>query len=434
VVLGIESGFGSDPVDGADSKVMRPLPDGARDHGFGVDGVVTVNAGSTVPEGTDRADATSAVVAVDGDGILFVSYLVTGQVLTKLNADGSVDTSYGDRGEVQLGNNVRGLNQVLAWPDGSAAAVGMDPNSNIQVARVSADGVLLRRAPYTPDGKPLNVAEGLRRAWVNGCVAEHDGSVGCVGVMARDEAETTDAVALRIGADGAFDPHFGTGGHTIVQHPSGIFYDGPGIATLEAGGSMVDSFRPSGSWGPTLLGFTPSGRLDPAFGGGILTTPPFAAEGSIATAQDSQGRLLVAWTRFSMTSKSNWLDIRRFRADSADVSVTDDSSGANGSGAGRGSRGRGAWSVIRIHNRGPLAPGSLSLTLRLKAHQRLVAVRGATCHVAGRRAHCVVTGMPARGNRRVHLRFSGAALVKVEVHGRHHDDRPRNNRCTLHPR
>jgi serralysin len=147
----------------ADFSLTRYTPDGMLDSSFGIDGTVTVD----VAGGTDRARA----VTQQADGKLLIAgssdngdtEVGDGNFnfsVVRLNADGSLDTSFGDNGkatfDVEGGRD--GAQTINVLDDGrillTGAAYNTEGNADFAALRLNANGTL--------DTSFGDLADGLR--------------------------------------------------------------------------------------------------------------------------------------------------------------------------------------------------------------------------------------------------------------------------------
>lgn len=270
----------STPGSPFDFRIMRLNPDGNPDTSFGDGGsvVVDVDPGSDLP--------TEMLLQPDGKVIVAGTRNVnTGGgfvVATRLNEDGSLDTSFGVDGRLAYSPPGVGAvpSHVALQADGKLLAVGFTVtvvfgSPNVFVARFDADGAL--DTAFAEDGmliKALGSANSNARA-----VHElPDGKILVAGTM-RSPASDADGFLMRLHPDGTLDTAFGAGGvmhahltdghdvfaHMVVQPDGKIVVLGTIGATSTAygmGGELM------------LVRYHADGRIDFSFGeDGIAVIP-----------------------------------------------------------------------------------------------------------------------------------------------------------------
>ncbi len=317
--------------------VVRYLPDGSLDPGFGSGGVALASFGNV--------SAVAETVAVQPDGgIIAAGYTIDGQgnlsfALARFLPDGSLDTTFSGDGKLTLDAGVGAVVDLLVQPDTRIVAVGSGG-----VVRLHADGSLdtsfgangvvvvdfqVADAKLQPDGRivmvggftdttvfPPEFGFALARLLPNGSPDDTFGVAGRVNTSVGDGG--LGAVALQ--ADGrivvAGNIADDTGAHlTLARYlPNGTLdatFDGDGlVTTLEAGlrGGAEVVIQPDGRIvvaGPGgLVRYLPDGSLDTMFSGdGIVD-----AVGGLALLLQPDGRLVVAGS-FSTTGGEGAFDI-----------------------------------------------------------------------------------------------------------------------------
>ena len=197
---------------GSDFGIVRYNTDGTLDTGFSGDGKQTVDFGG--------ADDIAYGVSVQADGKI----LVTGQTdsklaLVRLNADGSLDTSFDSDGRVTtdfLGNTDRGWD-VATQADGKIVASGTAYNSvtknyDFAVARYNADGSLDNS--FDLDGKAtvdfFRNSSSVVSTYVNGLTTggmalQTDGKILVTGYVFNGVTGDLDFGVARLNANGSLD-------------------------------------------------------------------------------------------------------------------------------------------------------------------------------------------------------------------------------------
>jgi uncharacterized delta-60 repeat protein len=317
--------------------VVRYLPDGSLDPGFGNGGVTLVSFGNV------SALAHVAALQPDG-GIIAAGYTTDGQgsrsfALARFLPDGSLDTTFSGDGKLTLDAGVGEVVDILVQPDTRIVAVGSGG-----VVRLHADGSLdtsfgangvvvidfqVDEAKLQPDGRivmvggftdttvfPPEFGFALARLLPDGSPDGTFGMAGRVNTSVGDGG--LGAVALqedgRILVAGHIDDD--TGAHLALARylPDGTLdaaFDGDGLVTTfgtDLRGGADIAIQPDGRivvTGPGgLVRYLPDGSLDTTFSGdGIVN-----AVGGLALLLQPDGRLVVARS-FSTTGGEGAFDI-----------------------------------------------------------------------------------------------------------------------------
>jgi uncharacterized delta-60 repeat protein len=289
--------------------VLRVLPDGRLDPGFGSGGrvwtdLVTVGwpvldgavAGGVVSLGTSAAYA----VAVQPDGRIVVagttsSGASTAYALIRYLPDGQLDDGFGSGGLV--------VTDFDATTDDVASALVLLPDGRIVAAGRSGDSFALAR--YRPDGQldPSFGTAGLvttRQGLIAGLAARLDPARRIVlAGQGGTPGGPYDLAVARYLPDGKLDPTFGDRG--VVRRDLGPSGEWASSLVLQPDGAVVLA----GTSGSTfaLLRYLADGRPDPAFGtAGVVTAGP-AIGSARAVVSDPAGRLVVAGERLVVDSQ-----------------------------------------------------------------------------------------------------------------------------------
>jgi uncharacterized delta-60 repeat protein len=251
--------FGSGSITGW--LVARYEPDGDPDAGFGNGGIARVlpDLAPAVPFGF----ATDIVPAGD-DIVIFAARTSDGGqprnegVVAKVLADGTIDTSFGPdgTGTVVVGNASRGV--VGALPDGSFVASSLAEGGPAGLVLVSATGVASPPIGL-PAGSPTVVT------WDDVAVAG-DGSV----VVAGTEVvfPNHSAVLVRLAPDRTLDAGFGAGGVAPVP----LLVGRQASLAIADDGIVVQADTVAGDRNIQTARVTDAGALDPAWGDDGIAT------------------------------------------------------------------------------------------------------------------------------------------------------------------
>lgn len=300
-------------------SIVRYLADGALDAAFGSNGVVTVGFSN----GADTARA----LALQADGKIVVAGRAVGSGfddfgITRLNADGSLDTGFGTAGKalVDLSGGSDDARAVLVQDDGRIVVVGSantatptGADSDFAAVRLHTDGTL--DAGFGSGGR-VRVGIAGKADIASAAALRPDGGIVIVGRAATDGGALPDTGLVVLSRDGValttlrFDLLKG-GEHDeavdVLVQPDGRIL-------------LAIALRSGGLWRYVLARRQSDGAEDSTFGGSGHTILNFAVGGDFARALalQSDGRIVAAGiTRPSVTQTSEVDDfvITRHRVD-----------------------------------------------------------------------------------------------------------------------
>ena len=291
----IVAGQTSGGAGGSQFAIARLTAGGSLDPSFGTGGETTVDFGGT------KDGATAALVTSTGQ-IVLTGFTDPGGAgddfaATRLNADGSLDATFGNAGKttVDFGGNDSGeagvltpAGQILISGDTSASGGG-----DFAAARLTAAGAL--DTSFGTGGKAVVDFGGDDSA--NDLALQADGRI----VLAGQTTAGTgggDFAAARLTAAGALDTSFGTSGKTLVDF-SGTDR-GFGVALAPDGGAVVAGASAiTGAGMFAVAHLTAAGALDPGFGTGGKATVDFGdgqGDTGRSVAIGADGKIYVSGT------------------------------------------------------------------------------------------------------------------------------------------
>ncbi len=204
-----------------------PAAVGGLDLPFGTSGLADVAfdlAGS-------KADSASAVAQYFGQ-IVVVGSAQNGPddvdfAVTRLNADGTLDTAFGTKGIVAIGFDLGGTNidratSVIVQNDGRILVAGfaqIDATSDYDfaIARLTVNGEL--DPTFDTDGRQtiaFDFAGSTNDDRATGIALDASGRIVVVGTVARATADDTDFGIVRLNTDGSLDAAFDIDGRQTV--------------------------------------------------------------------------------------------------------------------------------------------------------------------------------------------------------------------------
>jgi hypothetical protein len=315
VVIGTSTSMGATK----NIEVVRLNADGTPDASFGAgnsDGTPDGFVNLSLSDGDDAANA----VAIEPDGKIVVAGTTAGSdgtnvAVARMNADGSLDKSFGAGTtdgspdgvvSLSLGKGDDAADAIAVQSDGHIVVVGsttVDKSKNIAVARMNPDGSLDTTFAQANDGSPdgvfnLSLSDGDDVA--NNVALGSDGTIVVVGTSSG--ADGTNVAVARLSADGSLDKSFGKDGadgtpEGVVGVSLGKGDDQGSAIAVEPGGQIVVSGTTTsvggGSSNVFVARMLADGSLDPAFGTAKDETPDGVVNLSFGDGDDTAAALAV---------------------------------------------------------------------------------------------------------------------------------------------
>jgi uncharacterized delta-60 repeat protein len=225
-----------------------------------------------------------------------------GLVLARYSLTGSLDTSFGNGGQVVTTLAANGSMSGLAIQgDGQIIVAGTQGGSSITylVARYGTSGNL--DPTFGSGGVASSVSGGA-----SAVIVQPDGKIVAGGRTYDYTTSKWHWSLERLNGNGSLDPAFGGGG--LVMGPSGLSIRALAIQAngkLVATGDGYASATDFNTVGFHLVRFNPDGSLDTAFGtGGLVTTVINGGGGSGALALQADGKIIAAGSAPKSTNSS----------------------------------------------------------------------------------------------------------------------------------
>ncbi|MFQ5588357.1 MAG: delta-60 repeat domain-containing protein, partial [Nitrospiria bacterium] len=277
---------------------------------FDTDGTLTTAVGG----GADEINA----IAVQTDNKIITAGFTFGVnnirnkdfALSRLNADGTLDTTFGTSGKVttaignadSLGHDV--IHALALQTDGKIVAGGHTHNAatgdNFMLARYDTGGVL---DPGFGTGGLVQTPINANDEEVNAILLQTDGKIIAAGTSFTNEVAPAsshhDFTVARYNANGTLDAVFGTGG--IVKTPIGLgsFAD---TVRLQTDGKIVvaGSSENAAGFDFAVVRYNTNGTLDTTFDADGIVTTEISTGHDFAKAVQIQGdgKIVVAGTTF----------------------------------------------------------------------------------------------------------------------------------------
>lgn len=263
--------------------IARFFSDGMIDTSFGINGVVTTDIPAL---GAGNRDNWATDIAIQSDGKFIVGGGVwTGAAsyesitLTRYNADGSLDTTFGGTGYVVLDfgfQDSETLNDVKIQADGKIVVTGTAfvPGSGstssqfrFALARYNANGTL--DTTFSGDGL-VTTSMSTADSSASELAIQGDGKIVVTGVAWQGTTRKNDIAVARYLSNGNLDTSFDGDGKAYVNFANK--YDQGAAIALQADGKAliagsVDSDSLGGSAKFGVVRLTTAGKLDTTFDG-----------------------------------------------------------------------------------------------------------------------------------------------------------------------
>ena len=255
--------------------------DGTLDPTFGDDGVVVTGVGATSVH-------TARAVAVQEDGKFVVTGMARGSsssfsrfriALARLNADGSLDLSFGEGGRVLIDEVGEGqAHDVTVQADGKILVAGLatdEEYGGFALFRFTPDGDL---DPTFGEGGRVLTTIGELTSLARAVALQADGRILVAGRSDLLSGFGSAIALARYDSDGSLDPSFGEGGIVLkrIGTDTGTRYDDAFDVALDPEERIVvtgSHESPDDRTSFFLLRYDASGALDASFGdGGVATT------------------------------------------------------------------------------------------------------------------------------------------------------------------
>ncbi|HEY6941306.1 hypothetical protein, partial [Dokdonella sp.] len=278
------------PSTGEDFAVARLDRDGHPDTGFSFDGktAVAVGAGAATDTGF------STIVQADGKIVLLGSGPDTGvngddsdMELVRFNLDGTLDTSFSGDGKAFINFDAGGTNNDRALDGvqlangkliivGNAEVAGQ--GTDFAVTRLNADGS--RDTSFDGDGRltfHFDLDPTFKDETASSVAIDASGNILVAGIAAHGSTSNFDYAIARLTPTGALDPNFGGDGRvTIAFDIAGNFDDEALELSIGPDGAIyITGVATDNGYDFAAVKLLPDGTPDPSFGNGGKATVPF---------------------------------------------------------------------------------------------------------------------------------------------------------------
>jgi uncharacterized delta-60 repeat protein len=273
--------------------------------------------------------SSSAAPVIQSDGKVLITVGTPGSAadvkVVRLNADGTLDTGFGTGGAavVAVASGIDTPRKILLQGDGKIIVAGTGNSgttatNDFTLIRLNADGTL--DTSFNGNGK-LVVPVGTNADTANGALLQQDGKIVVSGTVAT--GTFPDYGLIRVNADGTLDSTFGNGGKLIL--PVGVGNDASYVVTQQGDGKLIaagysrSTTAADSDWDMSLVRLNANGTPDTTFGsaGKVITHIGNQNDRIFAIQIQPDGKIVTAGTMNSQISNSlgGQFAITRYNAD-----------------------------------------------------------------------------------------------------------------------
>lgn len=296
---------------GNDFYVLRYNTDGTLDYDFGSGGVARVSFTNSYDSESPNA------VAIQSDGKIVVAGSAPtkaggaffGFAITRLNINGSIDTSFGSNGKILFNFSSRDdafAQNIAIQSNGYIVVVGRSyidfafarftPSGAFDLSFNGSGKLVVQTAKSTDTIGGGAYAVTIQKILVNGVLQE---KIVAAGIRPAVSGVERDFATVRLNPNGTFDTTFGSGGKVFTDF-YGLRNQAKSIA-IDANNNIVvgGSTRTDSRAKFALIRYKINGQIDTSFGdnGKTIVGVPGTDNNQEEIAIDSNGRIVLAgWT------------------------------------------------------------------------------------------------------------------------------------------
>lgn len=300
-----------------DFAIARLNSDGTPDTTFNGDGQLLVPFNLL---GTSAGEDVATSVSLQADGkILVGGYAQSSQAgdydfaVTRINFDGTPDTSFGNGGKTTIGFQAGGTLEdratgIAVTPDGKIVVSGWATKSNsgntdFAIVRLDASGAI--DPSFNGNGKKLVAFDlgGTKTDKASSLTVQSDGRIVVAGSAQVSRKGDYDFAIVRLNTNGSFDKSFaGTGKRTVSFNLGGDRSDQATSVALQGTNIILGGYATRDSAGNedfAAVRLLKNGNLDRTFSGDGRQTAAFDLGGTLqdralSIAPTADGRLILA--------------------------------------------------------------------------------------------------------------------------------------------
>jgi len=306
------------PAGGGQFALARYNSDGSLDNSFGVGGLVRTSFGSS------GCFASGLVLQPDGKiiagGTNFIDLETNSDFgLVRYNSDGSLDSSFGNGGEVstEFDGLLDNVSAVLVQPDGKIIAVGAASSSitsfDFALVRYLANGMI--DTTFGNAGKARTDFGGSNIDMAFAAALQPDGKIVAAGTNTDATGSKITFAIARYNSNGTLDTTFDSTGRASVDF--GSFNQAAKAVLIQSDGKIVTVGFPNDEASDSdflLARLNANGSLDTSFGvgGKVRTSFGNLNGGANAAVLQADGKIVAAGFQATSTQKGVDIAIARY--------------------------------------------------------------------------------------------------------------------------
>lgn len=299
----------------ADLALVRLNLDGSFDTSFGIDGISHLSTSST--------DTGEKIALLEDGKILFGGYKDNNFSVARFNADGSLDTSFGNEGfsvtVFQEGSSY--MKDIAVQNDDKIVANGFvlngDNRYQIAAIRLNADGTADNS--FAANGKTL-FSIGEWNDFSTAMTLQEDGKIlvgGHKWIMQLDQRH--DFFIVRLNVDGSLDTSYGVDGVAVARVVDGANYSNAMVIQEDGKPILVGNTIFEGAYNMAMARFTTEGNLDTTFGAdanGMVRLEAIGIEDyALAVDLQADDKIVLGGYAYNVGADDSDLIVARFHND-----------------------------------------------------------------------------------------------------------------------
>lgn len=294
--------------------LVRLNADGSFDSSFGTNGIVIASTGGN--------DVSASILIADDGKILLAGDSDESFSVAKFNSDGSLDTSFGTNGWAitVFDGSISIIQQIAFQNDGKIVMGGFAINSvgryQMAAARLNADGTL--DTSFGTAGK-VNFNIGVDQDFVTAIAIQSDGKILLGGhtYITSNPRLAYDFAVVRLNTDGNMDSTYGNNGVTTAQIVDEANYTNGMIIQADDKVILVGRTVKELDYDLAMVRFNTDGTLDSTFGNGgkVSTDVEGREDHGYAIALQPDTKIILAGYSYPAGADDSAIVVARYNND-----------------------------------------------------------------------------------------------------------------------